>query len=331
MDFGGEDFEAGGEFGDEVGILGGHVVAFGGVAVDVEEFRRGLFALAVFPGALADGFEDFAEVVKVFLARRGMAVAEVGEEAFAVVDAVFRKRDLGGVEDGGEEVEGGGEILGDLAGADGAGPADDAGDTGTAFVARTLRAAEDASGAGMPGFDAFGEHTGREIVPRSVVAGENNHGVLIKAFFLQGTEDFSDGPIEGFDDVTVMAGAGAALPILRDTDREVGHGVGDVEEEGAGFKRFYKLDGFVGVAGGEVGLVGDAFNHVCVAIEVEGAVGFDPGGDHVVGVGEAEPGVEAAGGGEVAGSRQARSVRLPMITPTSGVGGDNELMDQSSP
>lgn len=137
----------------------------------------------------------------------------------------------------------------------------------------------------MPGFDAFGDHAGREIVPGSVVAGEDDHGGLVKAFFLQGTEDFAYGPVEGFDDVAVVAGAGAALTILRDADREVGHGEGKVKEEGVGFGGFDELDGFVGVAGGEVGLVGDAFDPVGVAVEVEGSVGLDPGGDHVVGVG----------------------------------------------
>lgn len=143
MDLCGEFFKAGGEFGDEVGILGGDVVAFGGVAVEVEEFRGGLLALAVFPGALADGFEDIAEVVEVFLAGGGLAVAEVGEKALAVVDAIFGKGDMGGVEDGGEEVEGGGEVLRDLAGADGAGPADDARDAGASFVTSSFGSAEE--------------------------------------------------------------------------------------------------------------------------------------------------------------------------------------------
>ncbi len=167
------------------------------------------------------------------------------------------------------------------------------------FIGGAFGSAEEAFRAGVPGFDALGQHAGWEVVPGAVVATEDYQSIVVDSSCFKFAQDLTGGPIEGFDCVAIEASTGAAAAAGRGADRKVRHGIGEVKEEGVAGGLADEVDCFIGVAFCELGLVGDGFDCVIVAPEVEGALGLDPGRDHVVAVEEAEVLIEATAGGEI--------------------------------
>lgn len=285
------------------------IVFFAEVVGEVEE-EGGLFLYEEFPIVLAEAFEfSVAVEVEHFGAWRfGGGVGEEGGDVEAV-DFVFGGEwGFGESGDGGEEVENTHEFIALGVGGD-AGAADDEGDAGAAFEGGDFSATE---GAGVPAV-MF------EVEGRAVVGSENDVSVFFDLEFTEGVHDAADFGVDLFDDLDVGRFGIGVVEIVRNINRDVGHGVGKVGEEGLVFVLLDEVDGAVGVASGDGSLVDGelddfrAFDEgsfplgeTRFAVSPEGVVSGEAllgfplvvGVVHVVGVGDAEVVVETVGEGE---------------------------------
>jgi len=172
-----------------------------------------------------------------------------------------------------------------------------------AGVAHNGGAANAAVEGGAFGF-AIGGGAGVVAVdsPRAVVGAEDDDGVFGEVVLVEGLHDLADGPVEFHHDIAVETGARFAFEFFADVERHVGHGVGDVEEEGLVLFPFNKADGALGGPSGELCLmlVVDVGNgDLAVFPELKGVFApvFGIGGvvfPHVVGVEQAGVFIESA-------------------------------------
>ena len=317
-DLGVEFGHAGGEFGDDFGMLGGEVVFLAEVGFEVEEkdlrFCVLVSATAFFDEEFIVSRADSIEVavggvVKEFVAR---ALVGTGEE-FGDVEAVdfFVGGEFGTSEggDGGEEINGAAKRFAGGVGGDAPGSPHHAGDTLATFKSGAFTIAE---GTGRAAVVFEGE-------PGAVVSGENEVGVLIELKFAEEVGDASDLGIDVFDDVGVGVERIGVADFIGNVEGDVGHGVGEVEEEGLLFVSLDELEGFVGVATSDGPLIDGDFDDFLILHERslpfgEGGFGFFPecihavgaalgfvlvgGMIHIVGVWDAEVGTESVAGGE---------------------------------
>ena len=227
------------------------------------------------PGVGA-GAEVAGEVLEDGVAfQGGGGVFEEGDEAFAVLGLAGRwlgggDFDQGGVEvdvDGGDAAGGGG--LGD------AGPADDEGDAGAAFVEAAFAAAEGGVVGDVTAF--FHEAFAHVTADAAVVAGEDEDGVFAELEFVEFGHDAADtfvdaGDHGGVNGVVVTADSRFCFEFFDEflfglvggVDAEVGQ----VEEEGGVFFALDEVEGFVGEEVGEVGVFGDVGLGVGLEVDV---------------------------------------------------------------
>lgn len=154
-------------------------------------------------------------------------------------------------------------------------------------------------------------------LPRAVIGGVYDQGVLIELQLAKGLEDLSGRPIEFLDGVPVKANLAFALEERSRIEGNVRHGVGKVDEEGFLLILLDEGNGFLGVALGQGVLVGGVFDDFSVAHQ-RNEVFLHPALDvlqsdpfsqddvvgqglswvegHVVAVGNAEVGVEPLAG-----------------------------------
>lgn len=210
----------------------------------------------------------------------GVGASEDGGDVFAVDDEIGGERGVGDVGEGWEEVHHAGEGVGGGVGGDVVWPPEDEGHADAAFVGGAFTAA---IGDGVAALFFF-------LEPGAVIAGEDDEGVGVEVEFFEGGEDLGGGPVEFLDDVAVEAAFGFAEEVFAGSDGEVGHGVGEVEEEGVVFVFADDFEGFLGVELGDLEEVDGVGEALVAADEVEGGL--------VVDVGEAEVGVEALVDGE---------------------------------
>ncbi len=168
-----------------------------------------------------------------------------------------------------------------------------------AFVAGVLPAAEGAGRAGVPRLDAALQHAVGQVQPGAVVAGEDDDRIVELALLAQRADDLARRPVDGFDHVAEQTRARAVAKAPGGVDRQMGHRIGHVEEEGLVARLFDELDGVLGVAHGQRVLVDRMLELLCVFVEPQRNVGLDPRRLHVVRVGQSEPVVEAFAHGQI--------------------------------
>ena len=235
------------------------------------------------------------------------------------IDAVVRKLGPHGGSDGGKQVDVHRRLVADTTRREATGPPGDAGDPLAAFPSGALALAE---GAGAASVIAIAE-------PRSVVAGEKDHGVVVDALLLEGSEDFTDRPIDFHDHIAVEPLLRLALELFRHVERHVGHRVGDVEEKRAVLLALDEIHGLLGVAGRQAGL------DLTRDFRIDDFVPFDERevrpaldslfhrqmadsrviGPHVVGIREAEVFVETV----LEGKELAAVAQMPLSEERRGV------------
>ena len=108
---------------------------------------------------------------------------------------------------------------------------------------------------------SFSKGTSRASVvtigePGTVVRGVDDKRVVIERISLDGVENLADGPVDLHDYVAIHTLFGFARELVGDEQRDVGHAVRDVEEEGFILVLVDEGDRAFGVPGGEVTLVG---------------------------------------------------------------------------
>ena len=139
------------------------------------------------------------------------------------------------------------------------GPADEAGDADSAFEGGQFSFAE---GCGESGVVAVAEEW-------AVVAGEDHDRSIGDAAEVDRIEDIANGGIEFGDHVAVGAMARSAAKGFAGEDRDVGHDVREVEEEGLVRSAADEVDRFVSESTCEERLVGIGFDHAVAIVEGE--------------------------------------------------------------
>ena len=301
--------EQGGEFGHLFGMLGREVGRFRKILGQVEEQGFLVFALwqqefpIVFPDASRRALRG---VVEELGAGRVGVGGEQGGDVHAVDLPVGGERSADEAGDGGEQVDGRGELVAGGPGGDASGSPHHAGHALAALEVGAL---------------AVAERLGRSAVvlerePRAVVAGVDDVGVFRETFLAQRVHEPADLRIDVLDDALVGVFRVGITDVLRHEERDVRHAVGQVEEEGLVFVRGDEPDGAVGVAAGDRALVAGHLDDLLVSherrvpvlhigglVRPRGVAAFPAlplvvGMVHVVRVGDAVVAVEALGARE---------------------------------
>jgi AraC-like DNA-binding protein len=262
---------------DFFGLIGGEILFFVGIGLEIEEFDTGgeEGAPDEFPGALAEGGAVGFEVVDDFVAAGGTAFGEGREDVAAVEGLAGGGATASEMDEGGEHVDDMDEVAEFAAAGDVAGPSDEGGDAGAALVELAFAAVEGAVVAG-DGFDiALAGHAG--VAGAAVVAVEDDEGVLAHAFGFERGEDTADFVVETGDHAGVGAAGfvgdvGVAFDVvLGCLIGCVGGGEGEVHEERGG--GVVALEASDGVGTEELGSVAFLLDGVVVALPVEDVVG----------------------------------------------------------
>ena len=208
--------------------------------------------------SLAEALEiSTGAVVEEFVSGAFVGISEEGGDVEAVDFIVLGEGLFCDGGDGGEEVDGSAEFVTCAVGGDAAGGPDDAGDALAAFEGGSFSFAEGAGGAAV----MF------EVEPGAVVGGENKVGVLIEFEIADGVHEAADFSVDVFDDVGVGVEGIWVADVIGDVERDVGHGVGEVEEEGFFFIGFDEVDAFLGAASGDGALIDWEFDDLVVFYE----------------------------------------------------------------
>ena len=224
-------------------------------------------------GAGAEVAGEVLEDGGAFQGRGG--VFEEGDEAFAVLWLISGGLGGGDFDQGGVEIDVDGRDAAGRAGFGDAGPADDEGDAGAAFVEAAFAAAEGGVVGDVAAF--FHEAFAFVAADAAVVAGEDEDGVVAEVEFIKLGHDATDAFVDagdhgGVDRVVVTGDAGLGFEFLYEfflgliggVDTEVG----EVEEEGGVFFALDEVDGFVGEEVSEVGVFGDVGFGVGLEVDV---------------------------------------------------------------
>lgn len=203
-----------------------------------------------------------------------------------------------------------------------------------------------------------------KLEPRAVVGSEDEVGVLIELQLAEEVDEAADFVVDVFDDIGVGVGGIGVADVIGHIERNVRHGVGEVEEEGLVLVGLDEVHGLLGVATGDGALVNGEFDDFFVLHEGrfplgESGLGIGPkfvhsGRStlgfpfvvrviHVVGVGNAEVGIEAvllregfgvmaevpfseAGGGVALSFEVIGDGVLGRVEPAGGGGEENVLV-----
>ena len=135
------------------------------------------------------------------------------------------------------------------------------------------------------------------VDPRPVVRSEHDDRIGGRAALFQRLEHFAHAPVDLHHHVAVQSLLAFALELVRDEERHVRHGVGQVEEERAFGPACDEVDGMFRVPGGELRLVRGRDRRVddlAPFVQRQRRIGrrLRMVGPHVVGVGQPEVFVE---------------------------------------
>ena len=131
------------------------------------------------------------------------------------------------------------------------GPLHHAGHPDTAFETRPLPLTKWPSTAGVFAI----------AQPRAVVGGEDDEGILLQAILLQGLEHLAHRPVNFFDDVPIEPLPGTSGKTRSGKDRNVRHGMGQIEEEGRSRTALDERDRPLRVAAGQLRLIRSFLDH----------------------------------------------------------------------
>ena len=292
-------------------MLALNVVAFAGVAAHVVERQREFvpfghlarasavagrecFVTAArmgeheFVASVAHGFQAvFPVVEQERRARRGVRHAlEQAADAYAV-DLLRRERRARDLREGRQQVDGRGQLVADRSGGRRPRPPHDARHALPAFEGGSLAFAKTARRAGVVAV----------VDPRPVVRSEHDDRIGGRAALFQRLEHFAHAPVDLHHHVAVQSLLAFALELVRDEERHVRHGVGQVEEERAFGPACDEVDGMFRVPGGELRLVRGRDRRVddlAPFVQRQRRIGrrLRMVGPHVVGVGQPEVFVE---------------------------------------
>ncbi len=153
-----------------------------------------------------------------------------------------------------------------------------------------------------------------ELKPRAIVGGVDDVGFLIELQFADGVDEATDFGVDVLDGIGVGILWVGVANVIGNVERDVGHGVGEVEEEGLVFVGLDEVDSLLRAAAGDGPLIDGEFDDFSILHErgvpfrqsgfrigpedIHSAVAsfWSPlvvGVIHVVGVWDAEVGVEA--------------------------------------
>jgi len=122
--------------------------------------------------------------------------------------------------------------------------------------------------------------------------------VTVDAQIFEGLQDLAGGPIDLFDGISVSLICTFAAEVVAGMDGIVGHGVGQIDQEGMVLVDFDEVDSFVSVAHGDGVLIDGGFDDCFVSKQRQGWIGLSLVGTHVVAVRDAVIIIEALTGGQ---------------------------------
>lgn len=164
------------------------------------------------------------------------------------------KRGSGEPGNGGEEVDGSAKLVTGCSRWNATGRPHDTGDTLSSLESGSFAFAKWTGGSTM----VF------ELKPGAVVGGEDEVGIFGEFQFAKKVGDPPDLLVDVLDDVDVgLLGIRVAF-FIGDVERDVRHGVGEVEEKGFVLVRLDELEGSVGIAPGDRSLVNGKFDDFVV-------------------------------------------------------------------
>ncbi len=97
--------------------------------------------------------------------------------------------------------------------------------------------------------------------PRAVVGGEDDEGILLQAILPQGLEHLAHRPVDFFDNIPIEPLPRPPGKTRSDKDRDVRHGMRQIEEEGRPGTALDERDRPLRVAPGQLGLIGSFLDH----------------------------------------------------------------------
>ena len=261
----------GGKTRGDLGMLFHAVEFLAEVSAEIVELGGGDFVFGAdrhgeFPAVVADGavLDDgrqraAAEIMEMRVRASVRRAAEERPEVAAVNRAISGCRRAGEMRDRGEQVEVRRDGIGATGRGDFPGPAENRGHAHAAFPRRALAVAERT---GRPAVDAI-------LEPRAVVAREDDEGALIEPEPLQLRHDLADAPVDLHHHVAVEPALRFAGEFFRHEERHVRHVVREVEEERLFLLRGDERQRGLGVARGELALIGIRLDDLVVAHERE--------------------------------------------------------------
>ncbi len=193
------------DIGEDLGVFLGDVEFLRRVVFEVEEQRRVVFfwffsvtSLSdkmCLPGAFSDGHNFSAAIEEHYISGTWAGAKQGREDINAVNNPVFGDGDASEFEGGGEDIHSAGEACIGGIWFYFSGPPCDTGLAHTAFPSAALSPAEESCRASVKVHNQ----------PGAVVAGEENKRVFVEVVFAESVEDFSDAPVEFFDDIAIKA------------------------------------------------------------------------------------------------------------------------------
>ena len=113
---------------------------------------------------------------------------------------------------------------------------------------------------------AFSERPGTTAVfaiaqPGAVVGGEDHQRVLLQTALLQGLEHLAHRPVDFFDNIPIEPLPGTSGKTRSGKDRNVRHGMGQIEEEGRSGIALDERDRPLRVAAGQLRLIRSLLDH----------------------------------------------------------------------
>ena len=152
---------------------------------------------------------------------------------------------------------------------------------------------------------AFSERPGTAAVfaiaqPGAVVGGEDDEGILLQAILLQGLEHLAHRPVDFFDNIPIEPLPGTSGKTRSGKDRNVRHGMRQIEEEGRPGTALDERDRPLRVASGQLGLIGSFLDHPIPIDQRQRRVrplgGIGVLGPHIVGIRKPEVFIEPLSG-----------------------------------
>ena len=171
---------------------------------------------------------------------------------------------------------------------------------------------------------AFAERPGTAAVfaiaqPGAVVGGEDHQRVLLQTALLQGLEHLAHRPVDFFDNIPIEPLPGTSGKTRSGKDRNVRHGMRQIEEEGRPGTALDERDRPLRVASGQLGLIGSFLDHPIPIDQRQRRVrplgGIGVLGPHIVGIRQTEILIKSLSGRQ----QLRRATQMPFADDGGGV------------